>query len=98
MAAVDFVWDLPNDPDGNVQHIAEHDVTVEEAEEVVRQSCESAEVSRSSGRPTVFGWTGTGKYLAVVFEWIDPDQPSVYVVTAFEAPPPAAPKRRRRKR
>jgi hypothetical protein len=54
--------------------------------------------SRGSGRPTVFGWTSTGKHLAVVFEVIDAEQPQVYVVTAFESPPPAEPKRRRKKR
>ncbi len=98
MPNAEFVWDLEDDSDGNVQHIAGHGITVEEAEEVVRASYEAAVASGSSGRPTVFGWTITGKYLAVVFEIIDDDVPQVYVVTAFEAPPPAEPKRRRKKR
>jgi hypothetical protein len=46
----------------------------------------------------VFGWTSTGKYLAVTFEIVDKEVPQVYVVPAFEAPPPAEPKRRRKKR
>ena len=71
---------------------------VEEAEEVVRDRYEAAVGSQSSGRPTVFGWTSTGKHLAVIFEIVDEDVPQVYVVTAFEAPPPAEPKRRRKKR
>jgi hypothetical protein len=54
--------------------------------------------SRSSGRPTVFGWTSTRKYLAVIFEIVDEELPQVYVVTAYEAPPPAEPKKRRKKR
>jgi hypothetical protein len=95
---VECIWDLQEDPEGNVQHIAEHDVTVEEAEEVVQACYEAAVASRSSGRPTVFGWTATGKYLGVVFEIVDEGIPQVYVVTAFEAPPPAEPKRRRKKR
>jgi len=45
----------------------------------------------------VFGWSSTGKYLAVAFEVVDEDLPSVYVITAYEAPPPAPPKRRRKK-
>jgi hypothetical protein len=98
VANIEFIWDLPEDPDGNVQHIAEHDVAVEEAEEAVRASYETATASQSSGRPTVFGWTSTGKYLAVVFEIVEETLPQVYVVTAFEAPPPARPKRRRKKR
>ena len=96
MANVECVWDLEEDPEGNVQHIAEHGVTVEEAEEVVRNRYEAAVASRSSGRPTVFGWTSTGKYLAVAFEIVDKEVPQGYVVTAFEAPPPAQPKRRRK--
>ncbi|HMC89579.1 MAG TPA: hypothetical protein VKI17_08520 [Gemmataceae bacterium] len=98
MASVECIWDLEEDPDGNVQHIAEHGITVPEAEEVVLDRYEAAVASRSSGRPTVFGWTSTGKYLAVTFEVVDEELPQVYVVTAFEAPPPAEPKRRRKKR
>jgi uncharacterized DUF497 family protein len=95
---VECIWDLQEDPEGNVQHIAEHGVTVEEAEEVVRDCYEAAVASRSSGRPMVFGWTSTGKHLTVTFEVVDKELPQVYVVTAFEAPPPAEPKGRRKKR
>jgi uncharacterized DUF497 family protein len=95
---VECIWDLEHDPDGNVQHIAEHGITVEEAEEVVRERYDVAVASRSSGRPTVFGWTSTGKHLAVTFEIVDKEVPQVYVVTAFDAPPPAEPMRRRKKR
>jgi len=98
VANVEFIWDLAEDPAGNAYHIAEHDITVDEAEEVVRARYEAAVASRSSGRPTEFGWTITGKHLGVAFEVVDEDLPQVYVVTAFEAPPPAQPKRRRKKR
>jgi hypothetical protein len=54
------IWDLEDDPDGNVQHLREHDVSIEEAEEVLLNSESSRAVSRSSGLPTVFGWTSTG--------------------------------------
>jgi hypothetical protein len=30
-----IIWDLDDDSDGNVQHIAEHDVTADEVEEVL---------------------------------------------------------------
>lgn len=95
---MECIWDLDEDPDGNVQHIAEHGITVEEAEEVVRDRYEAAVASESSGRPAVFGWTSTGKHLAVIFEVVDLETPLVYVVTAFEAPPPAQAKRTRKKR
>src|SRR5262249_9610746 len=35
MAALHFIWDLEDDPEGNVRHIAEHGVTPEEVEEVL---------------------------------------------------------------
>lgn len=55
MPNVECVWDLDDDPDGNIQHIAEHGVTPEEAEEVLQARFDDAVASRSSGRPTVFG-------------------------------------------
>src|SRR3954447_6776324 len=55
-------WDMDDDPDGNVQHCAEHGVTKEEVEEVFENATD-ADVSRSSGRPVIFGDTSTGKHL-----------------------------------
>ena len=49
-----IVWDLDDDPDGNVQHCAAHGVTKEEVEAVFRNVTDE-DVSRSSGRPVVFG-------------------------------------------
>ncbi len=56
MAFNSIIWDLDDDLDGNVAHCAEHDVTKEEVEEVL-QTATDADVSRSSGRPVVFGDT-----------------------------------------
>jgi len=56
---------------GNVQHLREHDVTIDEAEEVLLDPESSRAVSRSSGLPTAFGWTSTGRHLAVVYELVD---------------------------
>src|SRR5437773_12578576 len=67
-----IIWDLDDDPDGNVQHCAEHGVTKEEVEEVF-QNATDADISRSSGRPVVFGDTRTGRHLMVVYEEIDAD-------------------------
>jgi uncharacterized DUF497 family protein len=96
VAKVRCIWDLEEDRAGNVRHVAEHGITVQEVEEVVADQYETSVASHSSGRPTVFGWTSTGKHLAVVFEVVDEESPQVYVVTAFEAPPPAVGKRRRK--
>lgn len=79
-----IIWDLDDDPDGNVQHCAEHGISKEEIEEVF-QNATDADLSRSSGRPVVFGDTSTGKHLMVVFEMVDEE--SVYPITAYEVPP-----------
>jgi len=76
-------WDLDDDPDGNVQHCAEHGVSKEEVEEVFENATDS-DISRSSGRPVLFGDTSTGRHLMIVFEEIDAD--SVYPVTAYDVP------------
>ncbi len=78
-----IVWDLDDDPDGNVQHCAAHSVTKEEVEEVLENATDT-DISRSSGRPVAFGDTSTGRHLMVVYEEIDAD--TVYPVTAYEVP------------
>lgn len=78
-----IVWDLDDDPDGNVQHCAQHGVTKEEVEEVLQNPTDS-DISQSSGRPVVFGDTSTGRHLMVVFELLDAD--TVYPVTAYDVP------------
>ncbi len=81
-------WDDPEDKDGNVQHVANHDVTVEEFEEILESSTASDDFSESSGRPIRFGWTSTGKHIAVVYE-IEREGgfTIIYPVTAYEVPP-----------
>jgi hypothetical protein len=72
---------LDDDPEGNVQHIAEHDLTTEEVEEVLADP-EGRSTSRSSGIPIVFGTTFTGRFIAVVFEEFDTD--TAKPVTAYD--------------
>lgn len=83
---VDAIWDLDDDPDGNVAHLAEHGVTPSEVEEVLRAP-DGEERSRSSGRPVRFGWTSTGRYLAVVYDVVEDNPLVVYPVTAFDVDP-----------
>lgn len=75
-------------PQGNFQHIAEHDVTPEEVEEVLNDRHSQTAYSESSGRPITFGWAADGRYLAVIWELVDEDPRVVYPVTAYEAPEP----------
>jgi uncharacterized DUF497 family protein len=77
------IWDLDDDPDGNVQHCAEHGITKEEVEEILQHAAD-ADVSRSSGRPVVFGDTSTGRHLMVVYETVEAG--TVYPITAYEVP------------
>jgi hypothetical protein len=62
------LWDDPKDPDGNVQHIAEHDLTPAEVESVLRNPNGKDERSRTTGRHVRFGWTSTNKYIMVAYE------------------------------
>jgi uncharacterized DUF497 family protein len=78
------IWDMPAEPEGNVAHIAEHGLTIDEVESVLHDPDSMQDVSRSSGRPITFGMTNTGRYIAVVWENVDDDPWTVYVVTAYE--------------
>jgi uncharacterized DUF497 family protein len=81
MPLLHLIWDPDDDPEGNVQHIAEHGITKAEVVEVPSRP-EAYEVSRSSGRPVAMGTTGGGRTILVVYEEIDDD--TVYPVTAYE--------------
>ena len=76
-----ILWDLDDDPDGNVQHVVEHGISKAEVEEVLDNPAD-VEHSRSSDRPIAFGETSDGRLIAVVFEEID-DQ-TARPVTAYE--------------
>ena len=72
---------MDDDPEGNVQHIAQHGLTKED----VRCALENPireDVSRSSGRPLVYGYTPDDILIVVLFERID--EQTVYPVTAYE--------------
>ena len=78
-----IIWDLEDDPNGNVQHCADHGITQDEVEEVLENATD-ADISRSSGRPVVFGDTAGGRHLMVVYDEIDED--TIYPITAYEVP------------
>jgi len=88
MAYVHVVWDMEDDPDGNVQHILEHGFTMDDVDEVLLDSESITTESRSSGRPITFGYTSSGRYIAVVWEHITDDPLTMRPVTAYEVPEP----------
>ena len=79
MPYFEIIWN--EEPGGNVEHIAEHDLEPEDVEEVFFNPVDR-DVSRSSGLPIVFGFTLNGRYIMVVYEQID--DLTVYPVTAYD--------------
>jgi len=88
MLDAQVIWDLPEDPDGNIEHIAEHGITPDEVEDVLFDSESDTIISRSSGEQVTFGYTTSGRYLAVVWEHILDDPLTMRPITAFDAPEP----------
>ena len=64
-----------------VEHLAEHDVTPEEFEEVVSNPAHE-DVSRSTGNPLAFGFTSEGRHLCCVYKRLDEDM--IEPITAYE--------------
>lgn len=77
-------WDSEDDPKGNVQHIAQNGISMEEVEDVLLNEKNPVGESRSSGRPITFGETSTGKRLAVVWEETSDNPLVIRPVTAYE--------------
>lgn len=80
-----ILWDEPDDPDGNCQHVVEHGLTIDDVEEVLFNPT-SEGASASTGRPCVWGYTPENIYIIVVYEQIDQDM--IRVMTAYEVPEP----------
>jgi len=75
------IWDDDDRPDGNVQHIAEHGLTIEDVEYVLENPTRE-EISSSTGRPCCFGYTPEGDFIIVVYEQVDSE--TICPVTAYE--------------
>jgi uncharacterized DUF497 family protein len=83
MKYLQIVWDNDDQPDGNVQHIAEHGLTTEDVEHVLENPKEEG-ISSSTGRPCCFGYTVGGEFIIVVYEQIEKE--TIYPITAYEVP------------
>ncbi len=82
-------WDDPDNEGSNTAHIAEHGLTREEVEHALFDDNTAFDVSDSSGRPIAFGSTGTGRFIAVVFDVLNPADPLVIrPITAYDVPEP----------
>ena len=78
-----ILWDRDDDPRGNVQHIARHGLTRDEVEDAF-QNPTGRGISRSSGRPILFGNTRTGRHVMVVYTLVAAS--TIRPITAYEVP------------
>jgi uncharacterized DUF497 family protein len=85
MGYLRILWDDPDDPNGNVQHLLEHGLSIEDVEEVLENPT-SEGTSASTLRPCLWGYTAEGQYIIVVYDEIDED--TIRVRTAYEVPEP----------
>jgi len=80
-----IIWDHEDDPGGNVEHIAQHELTTDDVEHVLLAPT-SAGVSRSTGLPVLWGYTPDGRYIIVVYQQVDDE--TIRVITAYDVPEP----------
>lgn len=98
MRDVILIWDLDDDPQGNVRHIAQHDVSKDEVHQVLADAKSIDATSRSTGEDVTFGYTRERRYLVVVWGHVDDDPLTVYPITTYEVPEPKQSKRAAKKR
>jgi len=84
MIHFDFIhWD--DESGENVDHVAEHDLTTDEVESVLKNRMSVVSVSRTTGKRVTFGWTFTDRFIIVVFELDVVDGFTVLTpITAYE--------------
>lgn len=74
----DFIW-----LDAVLDTLAEREISADEIEAIISHP-EFAGVSRSSGLPVAFGRLMDGRFVIVVYRWVD--QVTVQPITAYEVP------------
>jgi hypothetical protein len=78
MAFFEFVW-----ADPVLEKLAERDISPYDVEAIIAKP-EGQDVSRSTGLPVAFGALADGRFIIVVYRWID--QVTVQPITAYEVP------------
>lgn len=86
MRGVHIIWDLEDDPAGNVQHILQHGLTMDDVEAVLLDPRSQTTLSNSSGEPITFGLTVDGRHIAVVWQHVMDDPLTMRPITAYDVP------------
>jgi hypothetical protein len=94
----DILWDLDDDPDGNVNHCLEHGVTVDEVEEILQNGRNETIFNERHETWNTFGYTSAGRHLLVAWTVVHDDPRTIYPVTAYETPERQRVSKRKRKR
>jgi hypothetical protein len=84
-----IIWDDEDDPDRNYRHIVgPGEVTAEEVDEVLLNHPGGPDgYSDSSGEPLVYGWTGSGKHIVVIYrDESEDDLVIIRPITAYPVP------------
>ncbi|MGA2618550.1 MAG: hypothetical protein ABSF26_13135 [Thermoguttaceae bacterium] len=85
MKFLQVIWDDDDQPDGNVQHVAEHGLTKEDVEYVLENPTKEG-ISSRTGRLCCFGYTPGGDFIIAVYEQVNAE--TIYPLTAYEVPEP----------
>ena len=80
-----LLWDDEDDLRGNMQHVLDHGLSIEDVGDAMAHPAARG-TSKSSGLPCVWGYTRDGTYAFVVYEQVEED--SARVVTAYVPEPP----------
>ncbi len=82
-----FCWD--DEEGGNVEHIAEHGLTVDDVEHAFEYVIRFT-TSRSTKRPALFGYAQDGRTIFVAYDTEEDDDGNevIFVTTAFEVGTP----------
>ena len=78
MAYFEFIW-----INSVVEKLAEREISTEDVE-VIMSAPAGQDLSRSTGLPVAFGHLADGRFVIVVYHWLD--QFTVQPITAYEVP------------
>ncbi len=79
-----IAWDDEDDPSGNVQHLAQNGVSMEEFELILTDYDSRRGRSRSSGRNTAWGGLPDGREIVIVYDIESTNPLVIRPVTAYE--------------